>query len=142
MKKRRPSETESVPKPDQQATKRDDPVAPFLELSAASVADLVVERVVARLKLPRDGPEPPPPKREVPTPSSRWLTPAAAADWLGYRPKTLENWRASGIGPRFSRSGRSGRGIRYDVDDLDAWLRSQRETPRASSERAEHINRP
>jgi hypothetical protein len=46
-------------------------------------------------------------------------TPAQAAEYLARSPKTLRNWRASGIGPKFS--GR-GQGVRYRYRDLDAWV--------------------
>ena len=48
----------------------------------------------------------------------------AAAAYLGGQksplsPKTLANWRCSGLGPRFCRVG--GR-VRYARADMDAWL--------------------
>jgi hypothetical protein len=47
------------------------------------------------------------------------LDSAEAAAYLGRDPKTLRNWRSTGQGPRFS--GR-GRGVRYRLRDLDAWI--------------------
>lgn len=42
-----------------------------------------------------------------------------AADYLGLRPATLNNWRQTGKGPRFLRIG--GR-VMYRRQDLDAYL--------------------
>lgn len=54
---------------------------------------------------------------------SRYLTPEQAADLLGYKPKTLAEWRYLGRGPRYVKTspGRSGR-IRYAEADVIAWL--------------------
>ena len=52
-----------------------------------------------------------------------------AGQYLGVSPKTLANWRVSGIGPAFRRHG--GR-ILYAVADLDAW--SAARTFRSTSE--------
>lgn len=43
------------------------------------------------------------------------LTTKEAAEFLGYSPKTLENWRSTGSGPRSKKIG--SRHV-YDVDDL------------------------
>jgi hypothetical protein len=42
-----------------------------------------------------------------------------AARYLGKSPGTLRNWRMTGKGPRFHRSGR---GIFYMADDLDDYI--------------------
>jgi hypothetical protein len=47
------------------------------------------------------------------------LNTAQAAAYLGREPQTLRKWRSLGEGPRFS--GR-GRGVRYRLRDLDAWI--------------------
>lgn len=57
----------------------------------------------------------------VPT---RWMTAAEAADYLRLSPKTLEKKRATGEGPPWHRSA-DGRTIRYDRDELDAFLRGE-----------------
>lgn len=49
------------------------------------------------------------------------LTTAEAAAHLGRKPQTLRNWRNLRTGPKYS--GR-GKGIRYHVRDLDAWIRA------------------
>lgn len=47
---------------------------------------------------------------------------ADAADMLGVSAATMCNWRRSGIGPRYIRSGRTRSRILYRVTDLEAWL--------------------
>jgi hypothetical protein len=50
------------------------------------------------------------------------LTTAQAAAYLGRSPRTLQNWRNNlKTGPKYS--GR-GKGIRYHVRDLDAWIKA------------------
>ena len=51
------------------------------------------------------------------------LDTAEAAPLAGASPKTLENWRTLGFGPKFIRVGRL---IRYDPDDIKAWLDARR----------------
>jgi len=56
-------------------------------------------------------------------PNDHNLTTAAAAAWLGcVRPRTLDNWRSQGRGPRYVRVG--GR-IAYRLKDLQAWMDAQ-----------------
>ena len=43
---------------------------------------------------------------------------ADAAPLAGVAPKTLENWRTLGIGPRFIKAGRK---VLYDPADLLVW---------------------
>jgi len=45
-----------------------------------------------------------------------------AATYLRRSPKTLRNWRAMGIGPRWNGTGH---GVRYRWADLDTWLDAQ-----------------
>jgi len=52
---------------------------------------------------------------------SPFLAPDQAAFYLGVSPRTLQEYRSAGTGPRFRRHSRH---IRYHVDDLDAWSRS------------------
>jgi excisionase family DNA binding protein len=54
------------------------------------------------------------------------LTPDAAAAMLGVSKTTLLKWRMKNIGPPFYRAGRN---IRYNEDDLVAWLESRKEVP-------------
>ncbi len=58
--------------------------------------------------------------------SKQLLTPIEAAKFLNVRPRTLENWRARRIGPRFIPYSR--RCVRYRLDDLQAWLDSKAAT--------------
>jgi hypothetical protein len=54
------------------------------------------------------------------SPSSEpWLTTKQAAKYLGYKEKTLSNWRTEKVGPRYY--GRRHL-IRYRRSDLDHWL--------------------
>jgi DNA-binding transcriptional MerR regulator len=46
------------------------------------------------------------------------LATADAAPLAGVAPKTLENWRTLGLGPRFIKAGRR---VLYDPADLLAW---------------------
>lgn len=56
------------------------------------------------------------------TVTPQMLTTAQAATYLGRTPRTLQNWRNNlRIGPPYS--GR-GKGIRYRVADLDAWIKA------------------
>jgi len=52
----------------------------------------------------------------------RWRNTQAAADHLGVKRNTLEIWRVYGRGPKFSKI--HGGRVRYDVRDLDAWLKA------------------
>jgi hypothetical protein len=54
------------------------------------------------------------------------LTEAEAAAYLRVRPRTLQDWRVRAVGPRFVRY--SGRGVRYRMADLGAWLASKERT--------------
>jgi excisionase family DNA binding protein len=47
------------------------------------------------------------------------LTEQEAADAIGLKPRTLQQWRLKGGGPRFVRV--SGRCVRYRPEDLEAW---------------------
>ena len=50
---------------------------------------------------------------------SKRMKTADAATYLGLSGRTLEAKRVTGGGPKFLKLGRA---VRYDVDDLDAWL--------------------
>ena len=54
-----------------------------------------------------------------------------AATYLGFTPRTLQNWRHERKGPSFIQI--SPRVIRYDVRDLDRWVEEKRvSSPSAS----------
>lgn len=53
--------------------------------------------------------------------TTKLLTTAQAADWLGLSPRTLERYRVTGEGPKFRKIGRW---VRYTEADLEAWLES------------------
>lgn len=59
---------------------------------------------------------------ECPPMQKTWYDPAEAAAYLGFTVRGLENMRTMRRGPRFYRIG--GRGVRYRVADLDAWVES------------------
>ena len=48
----------------------------------------------------------------------------AAADYLCYSVRALQNWRSRGGGPNFVKV--SGRSVRYTRRDLQAWIASKR----------------
>ena len=47
-----------------------------------------------------------------------FLSPEQAAHYLGVSPRTLQEHRSAGTGPRFRRHCRR---VRYHIDDLDTW---------------------
>lgn len=49
---------------------------------------------------------------------SPFLSPDQAAFYLSLSPRTLQDYRSAGTGPRFRRHSRH---IRYHIDDLDSW---------------------
>jgi hypothetical protein len=54
--------------------------------------------------------------------SPRYLTNSEAAAYLNLSPRTLENWRVLGDGPRFRKFGRR---VIYAIDDLELWAVAQ-----------------
>ena len=56
----------------------------------------------------------------------KWLTPAAAATYLGLAISTLARWRSTGGGPLFHRP--SPRIVRYGKADLDQWMGRRRDS--------------
>lgn len=54
---------------------------------------------------------------------SPWLSPEEAARYLGLSERGLETMRRQKRGPKYARIGE--RIVRYDVRELDAWLRGQ-----------------
>ncbi|MEK1888820.1 MAG: helix-turn-helix domain-containing protein [Phyllobacterium sp.] len=60
-------------------------------------------------------------------PEKLLLTPKDVAHMLSLSEKTLEAWRAKGMGPPFVKLGSGGKtsAIRYPVDKLKAWLAEQ-----------------
>jgi excisionase family DNA binding protein len=55
-----------------------------------------------------------------------YLTSQEAAEYLGVTDRAMIEWRRRGGGPPYVRLGgsRSGR-VRYDVREIDAWMRAQ-----------------
>jgi predicted DNA-binding transcriptional regulator AlpA len=50
----------------------------------------------------------------------KYVSQAAAAEFLGVRPRTLEAWRQRGIGPRYLRYSKTC--VRYRLSDIQAWV--------------------
>ena len=57
--------------------------------------------------------------------SGELLTPEQVAKWTGLTRGTLANLRVRGSGPAYFKVARF---VRYDSNDVDAWLRSRRYT--------------
>lgn len=55
------------------------------------------------------------------TTTSPWMTTEQAAEYLSVSNGTMRNWRSRGEGPRYHLLG--GRLVRYEVEDLDAYMR-------------------
>ena len=55
--------------------------------------------------------------------SERYLTTEEAAEFMNYSINTLNKWRSLGHGPRFLKLGR---GVRYKVADLQAFMERHR----------------
>jgi predicted DNA-binding transcriptional regulator AlpA len=59
--------------------------------------------------------------------TARYLTSDEAAEYLGVSRKLLELRRTTGGGPRFIKLSPTPNGaVRYDREDLDAWMASRR----------------
>jgi len=56
----------------------------------------------------------------------RILNGREAGGRIGKPEKTMANWRSAGVGPAYYKVGGS---VRYDEDDLDAWLAEHRIVP-------------
>ena len=63
--------------------------------------------------------------------STTLLSPHDASEALGVSVQTLANWRSAGRGPAYSRVGE--RVIRYDAEDLAAFVAAGRVTPGAAA---------
>ena len=57
---------------------------------------------------------------------SRWLSPKQTAEYLGVGLDCLQAWRSARKGPAWSKVGKV---VRYDVGDLDNFLRQHRQEP-------------
>jgi excisionase family DNA binding protein len=55
---------------------------------------------------------------------NRFLTTRELADYLRIPLGTIYRWRAAGLGPSAYRVGRH---VRFDVGDVDTWLRTRRD---------------
>jgi hypothetical protein len=61
--------------------------------------------------------------------SARRLSEREAAQYLGpVAVRTLQTWRAQGVGPVYSKLGKR---VAYGIDDLDAYLEAGRVEPKA-----------
>lgn len=56
----------------------------------------------------------------------QWITPAAAAERIGWSTRYLRKQRARGLGPTPCRI--SCRTVRYKLADVDAWIEAHRVT--------------
>jgi excisionase family DNA binding protein len=65
---------------------------------------------------------PQPPLAAAPPTRSEYLTTKQAAALLGLGRSTLENWRAVGKGPRFTKLPGPAGPVRYSREDLEEWL--------------------
>lgn len=54
------------------------------------------------------------------------MTPSQLADYLGVPEHTLAQWRSRKEGPPYLKVGAL---VRYDSDDIEAWLAETRRTP-------------
>jgi len=61
---------------------------------------------------------------------SRKLTEPQTAEKLNTATATLRRWRWAGVGPAYIKVGRL---VRYDEDDLEAYLKSRRVEPTQSA---------
>ena len=59
-----------------------------------------------------------------PPASMKLLTARQAGELLGVSPETLERWRGAGAGPPFIKL--SGKYVRYQQQDLDAFIQASR----------------
>ncbi|GAB3169790.1 helix-turn-helix transcriptional regulator [Streptomyces incanus] len=61
-------------------------------------------------------------------PGEKQLRPQEAAEMINVSPKTLANWRASSMGPRYTKlsPGRGGR-VRYPLSAVLDWLAERHE---------------
>ena len=63
--------------------------------------------------------------------SKNWVSPQGAADYIGnVTVKTLEFWRYSGAGPRYTKAGRR---VLYRRDWIDEWLEGRSVTSTAEA---------
>ena len=52
----------------------------------------------------------------------RYLTTEQAAQYCGHSKRTFEDWRLRGYGPAYIKLSDNGKGVRYDIQDLDAFM--------------------
>jgi excisionase family DNA binding protein len=62
----------------------------------------------------------------VESPFSRWFSPKQTAKYLGVSEDALQAWRSARKPPRWSKTGKL---VRYHVDDLDEFLKACRQEP-------------
>ncbi|WP_224815175.1 AlpA family transcriptional regulator [Hasllibacter sp. MH4015] len=62
-------------------------------------------------------------KIDTTQPAPLFLTEAQVAELICQSVRTVQKWRATGRGPDFYKFGQS---VRYSVDDVRAWIATQR----------------
>jgi len=78
----------------------------------------------SRQTSPRPQPAPRPRRGRIVTPGPLLLNVREAAARLGLSKSTLDKWRCAGKGPRYVKS--TDRAVRYDPEDLDAWIAARK----------------
>jgi hypothetical protein len=63
---------------------------------------------------------------KVDFPTSRWLPPKQTAAYMNVSVDCLQAWRSARKGPRWSKTGKL---VRYHIDDLDDFLKAYRQEP-------------
>ena len=69
----------------------------------------------------------------APKPSRPLASPEEVAEHLGVPADTLKDWRYKHEGPEYSRVGKH---VRYNWDDVDAWVAARRVDPRPAAQGA------
>ena len=88
-----------------------------LDVLVSAIADAVAARVAERVAAAVV----PAPTVAPAEPQAEWLDTKAAAHYLDIAPKTLQEWRERGEGPKAHKVGK--RAIRYARADLEAFAR-------------------
>lgn len=67
--------------------------------------------------------------------TDKMLNTKQAAKLLSLSPKTLENWRCSGSGPKFTKIGRL---VMYNIGDLNRWIDARKHWNTSEYEERDH----